>query len=199
MCARALIFTLALVLAVPALARELVGTIVGTTDDDTLRLLVNRQKVVVRQIDATEKAQPFGQRSRQSLADLAFQKTARVVESGRDRYGRTVGTVYVVVGTSTPSRCVGGWPGSSSATSATRPCSSLSRRPGRHTGACGATPTGCRLGSGAGGSASRSWNDVQIKPVLQGYFGPALQLKAIPAHGVIGRRENIAHVNCAVV
>jgi endonuclease YncB( thermonuclease family) len=85
------------VLSIPALAGELVGTVVGVTDGDTLRVLVDEREVVVRldQIDAPEKAQPFGQRSRQSLAELCFRKDARVIEHGRDRYGRTIGTVIV--------------------------------------------------------------------------------------------------------
>jgi endonuclease YncB( thermonuclease family) len=97
MTARALAFVFVLLLASPALADELVGRVVGITDGDALRLLIQHTEVVVRldQIDAPEKAQPFGQSARQSLADLCFGKTARVVEHGRDRYGRTIGTVYV--------------------------------------------------------------------------------------------------------
>lgn len=90
-------FLLALLIALPALAGELVGTVVGITDGDTLRVLVDEREVVVRldQIDAPEKAQPFGQRARQSLAELCFRKGARVIEHGRDRYGRTIGTVMI--------------------------------------------------------------------------------------------------------
>lgn len=84
-------------LALPVQAAELVGRVVGVTDGDTLRLLVDRREIVIRldQIDAPEKAQPFGERSRQSLAELTHRREARVVEHGHDRYGRTLGTVYV--------------------------------------------------------------------------------------------------------
>jgi len=45
-------------------------------------------------IDAPEKAQPFGQRSKQYLSDLCFRKQAEVVPQARlDRYGRTVAHV----------------------------------------------------------------------------------------------------------
>lgn len=83
--------------ALPVQAAELVGRVVGVTDGDTLRVLVEQREVVVRldQIDAPEKAQPFGQRSRQSLAELCFGQPVRVVTHGQDRYGRTIGTVFV--------------------------------------------------------------------------------------------------------
>ena len=84
-------------LALPVQAAELVGRVVGVADGDTLRVLVEQREVVVRldQIDAPEKAQPFGQRSRQSLAELCFDQAVRVVTHGQDRYGRTIGTVFV--------------------------------------------------------------------------------------------------------
>ena len=44
---------------------------------------------------APEKAQPFGQRSRQNLGALAFGKDVKVEWSKRDRYGRIVGKVWV--------------------------------------------------------------------------------------------------------
>lgn len=50
-------------------------------------------KVRLAEIDAPEKRQPFGQRSRQALADLCFQKTARICTATTDRYGRTVARV----------------------------------------------------------------------------------------------------------
>jgi len=95
--ARVLALLLVVLLSLPALAGELTGTVVGISDGDTLRLLVGREQVVIRldQIDAPEKAQPFGTRSRQSLAELCHQRDVRVVEGGRDRYGRTIGTVFV--------------------------------------------------------------------------------------------------------
>ena len=46
------------------------------------------------EIDAPESKQPFGNRSRQSLAALCFKKPATVSTVNKDRYGRTVG--YVV-------------------------------------------------------------------------------------------------------
>ena len=51
--------------------------------------------VRLAQIDAPEKDQPFGQRSKQSLSDLVYGKTVTLNEDTIDRYGRTVGTLIV--------------------------------------------------------------------------------------------------------
>lgn len=77
-------------------AAEIVGRVVSVTDGDTLVVLVAKKQIKVRltEIDAPERKQPFGTRSRQSLADLCASKDARVVEQGKDRYGRTLGRVY---------------------------------------------------------------------------------------------------------
>ncbi len=94
---RALLVLLLVVASSGARADELAGEVVGVTDGDTLRVLVEHHEVVIRldQIDAPEKRQPFGQRSRQSLAEMTFRKAARVITHGQDRYGRTVGTVLI--------------------------------------------------------------------------------------------------------
>ena len=91
-------FIVLAVLIFAGIARaELVGPVVGVLDGDTIDVLVERQLVRVRlaQIDAPEKRQAFGTRSRQTLAELAFRQSVRVTEAGRDRYGRVIGTVYV--------------------------------------------------------------------------------------------------------
>jgi endonuclease YncB( thermonuclease family) len=46
------------------------------------------------EIDAPERKQPFGTRSRQSLSDLCGRKTATVEWTEKDRYGRVLGRVY---------------------------------------------------------------------------------------------------------
>jgi endonuclease YncB( thermonuclease family) len=46
-------------------------------------------------IDAPEKAQPFGQRSKESLSSLVFDKAVTVEWSKRDKYGRIVGKVLI--------------------------------------------------------------------------------------------------------
>lgn len=76
---------------------DLVGQVVGIMDGDTIDVLVDRQPVRVRlaQIDAPEKRQAFGTRSRQALAELVFRQSVTVTDAGRDRYGRIIGTVYV--------------------------------------------------------------------------------------------------------
>jgi endonuclease YncB( thermonuclease family) len=78
-------------------AAEIGGRVVGITDGDTLTVLMDRKQIKVRlaEIDTPESGQPYGSRARQALSDLAFGKSARVVEQGKDRYGRTIGRVYV--------------------------------------------------------------------------------------------------------
>ena len=66
------------------------------SDGDTLIVLTpEKQPIKVRlaEIDAPEKSQAFGQRSKQSLSDLVFSKQVRIEQQDRDRYGRVVGKV----------------------------------------------------------------------------------------------------------
>lgn len=83
--------------ALPAFAGELRGRVVGIADGDTLTLLVDghdQHRVRLAEIDAPEKGQPYGQRSRQVLSGLVFGKTIRVVTAGTDRYGRHIGRAF---------------------------------------------------------------------------------------------------------
>lgn len=79
-------------------AADVTGKIVAVTDGDTVTVLddLNRQhKVRLAGIDAPEKRQPFGQRSKQTLSECAFGRSANVEGSKVDRYGRLVGKVHV--------------------------------------------------------------------------------------------------------
>lgn len=74
------------------------GRVVGVSDGDTITVLVGgRTQVKVRlaEIDAPEKSQAFGQRSKQSLSDMVFGKTVRVEQQDVDRYGRVVGRIFI--------------------------------------------------------------------------------------------------------
>ena len=86
--------TLTLALSFPAWA-DTTGLVVSVHDGDTLTVLVEKHQIKVRlaEIDAPELHQAFGNRSRQSLADLCFHESAKVELIGRDRYKRAVGKV----------------------------------------------------------------------------------------------------------
>lgn len=88
---------LSLALASPCLAADFSGQVVRILDGDTVEVLRGRTPVRVRlaEIDAPEKAQPFGQRSRQALAALVANKLVVVRDGGSDRYGRVIGHVRV--------------------------------------------------------------------------------------------------------
>ena len=96
--ARKLLMSTMLVASVSVHAATLSGTVVGVSDGDTITVLdANREqhKIRVAGIDAPEKAQPFGQRSKGSLSMLVFGKDVDVQWSKRDRYRRIVGKVLV--------------------------------------------------------------------------------------------------------
>ena len=87
-----------LLLALACNAATIAGRVVGVADGDTVTVLdanKARHKIRLSGIDAPEKNQPFGQRSKQSLSDLVFAKTVTVEADKRDRYGREVGKVLV--------------------------------------------------------------------------------------------------------
>jgi len=93
---RARTLLLALLLVAPAAWGEtFVGKVVKVSDGDTLTVLVERKQITVRllEIDAPEKKQAFGQRSRESLAQMCAAQVATVNASGRDKYGRVLGRV----------------------------------------------------------------------------------------------------------
>ena len=81
-----------------ASAETLIGTVVGVADGDTITVLdANREQHKIRLggIYAPEKAQPFGQRSKENLSRLVFDKDVRVEWKKRDKYKRIVGKVMV--------------------------------------------------------------------------------------------------------
>ena len=89
----------ALMLAVqPAQSETLRGMVVGVTDGDTVSVLTEdfqNLNIRVAGIDAPEKAQPYGSRSKWSLSACAYGRLAEIEASKRDRYGRIVGKVVV--------------------------------------------------------------------------------------------------------
>ena len=76
----------------------LVGTVVGVVDGDTIDVLDDQRaqhKIRLAGIDAPEKAQAFGQQSKEHLSSLVFGRQVLVETGKRDRYGRTVGKVVI--------------------------------------------------------------------------------------------------------
>ncbi len=79
-------------------AEILSGRVVGVADGDTVTVLdASRQqhKIRLMGIDAPEKKMPYGNRSKQSLSDMVFDRQVQVEYSKKDRYGRTVGKIIV--------------------------------------------------------------------------------------------------------
>ncbi|MFZ2161924.1 MAG: thermonuclease family protein [Sideroxyarcus sp.] len=88
----------ALLFTAPSGADTLQGRVVAVTDGDTVKVLdaSNTQwKIRLMGIDAPEKKQAFGARSKSNLSDLIFGKTVVVEYSKKDKYGRTVGKILV--------------------------------------------------------------------------------------------------------
>jgi len=95
---RKVITAMLLALACTANAETITGRVVGVADGDTITVLDAdkvQHKIRLAGIDAPEKKQPFGNRSKESLSALAFDKTVNVETSKRDRYGRQIGKVLV--------------------------------------------------------------------------------------------------------
>ena len=73
------------------------GKVVSIHDGDTITILQNKQQIKVRLfgIDAPELKQPYGKKSKQFLANLIAGKVVEVEENGKDRYKRTIGTIFL--------------------------------------------------------------------------------------------------------
>ena len=73
------------------------GTIVGVHDGDSCTLLVGttQHKIRLEGIDTPELGQPFGTRAKQGLSKYVFSRQVTVHVSGKDSYGRSLGTILV--------------------------------------------------------------------------------------------------------
>jgi endonuclease YncB( thermonuclease family) len=75
--------------------------VIGIQDGDSLTLLSSDKwplKVRLEGIDCPEKNQAFGNKAKQYLSDLCFEKNITLKQSGKDRYGRTLGWLYTADG-----------------------------------------------------------------------------------------------------
>jgi len=78
--------------------RELTGRVTRIIDGDSLELLVAGEEPLsfrLNQTAAPEKSQPYGDRATKALAALILGKRVRVEVVALDRYGRTVGEIYI--------------------------------------------------------------------------------------------------------
>jgi hypothetical protein len=144
-----------LVLTVVSAAAEpdLRGRVVGISDVDTLTLLTEQRgqyRIRLDDIDTPERRQPYGDRARQALSDLAFGKAVLITVRDHDRYRRVIGRVFVGGGMSAPSWCGKVPPGSTAATATIPACSCWSHKHSRVGGGYGACwrPSACRCGNG---------------------------------------------------
>lgn len=76
---------------------ELVGKVIKVSDGDTVTLLTDDKishKIRLNDIDAPEKKQAFGNKSRDNLASYIAGELVTVKYKSKDKYGRVLGTIY---------------------------------------------------------------------------------------------------------
>src|SRR5688500_11622806 len=86
---RITIITICCFFLADAQAEPFNGRVIGIADGDTLTVLTaskQQHKIRLAEIDAPEKSQPFGSKSKQSLSDLCFGKEAQIIPRAIDRY-----------------------------------------------------------------------------------------------------------------
>jgi endonuclease YncB( thermonuclease family) len=89
---------LTLFLALPGQAGSVEGRVVGISDGDSVTVLdidKVQHKIRLAGIDAPEKGQDFGNRSKESLSELVYDQIVLVQTEKKDRYGRDIGKVLV--------------------------------------------------------------------------------------------------------
>lgn len=71
--------------------------VVGVRDGDSLRVVINGHAALVRLagIDAPERKQPFGLEAEDFLAGLVKGRTIRWRDDGNDKFGRSIGIVFL--------------------------------------------------------------------------------------------------------
>ena len=83
---------------IDAKADVLIGTVVGVSDGDTIKVLDSNKKehkIRLMGIDAPEKKQNFGASSKQALSNYIYQREVTVEYKKKDRYQRILGKVIL--------------------------------------------------------------------------------------------------------
>lgn len=86
-----------ILLLIPIILFAIEGKVINISDGDTIKILTkDKQQIKVRLygIDAPEKKQVYGEKSRKFLSNLIAGKIVEVKEKGKDKYKRTLGIVY---------------------------------------------------------------------------------------------------------
>lgn len=92
-----------------ASAASFTGKLVKVLDGDTVEVLHDgkAERIRLAQIDCPEKNQPFGQAAKEYVLDVAALKIVTVQVETVDRYGRTVGEIYLPDGSNLNKQIVG--------------------------------------------------------------------------------------------
>ena len=86
-----------LILCSNANSLELIGKVIKVSDGDTVTILTEdktQQKIRLNDIDAPEKKQAFGNKSKDNLAKYIAGRTVAVEYQKKDKYKRILGTIY---------------------------------------------------------------------------------------------------------
>jgi micrococcal nuclease len=74
------------------------GKVIGIKDGDTIEVLTSEKRPLIIRlngIDAPEKKQAYGQKSKENLSNLIFGKRVKVLSVGHDRYGRLLADIFL--------------------------------------------------------------------------------------------------------
>ena len=91
------IINIFLLLTTILVAETITGKVISVTDGDTIKILDEKNKVYkirLNDIDAPEKKQAFGNKSKENLSKYIAGENVRVEYQKLDRYKRILGTVY---------------------------------------------------------------------------------------------------------
>lgn len=104
--AAVLLVALLVLLARAFLAQPKEGQVVGVSDGDTIRVMLDgkEEKVRLFGVDCPEKDMPFGSAAKQFTSGLVFGKPVRVQKLESDRYGRVVAEVFYKEAEAAPER-----------------------------------------------------------------------------------------------
>ena len=86
-----------LLLTLSCFGEDLIGKVVSVYDGDTITVLSGntQHKIRLEGIDTPESKQPFGNKAKQAMSGMVFGKQVKVVWKKKDRYGRTLGHVFL--------------------------------------------------------------------------------------------------------